>query len=205
MWQTSRESEWNGRVHKIIVSDSQSRLKFSDVLRLLRESADFRSYLTTQLSNTPFTAFRWETPPVTLASVDQEFECVVLDSPGIARTPDVRAFSSYFDTHPGEDVAVFPNLGNDAVMIVPCPIAADSTYGHFAAFLRNAPEHQQHALWKAIGQAMAERLSDQTVWLNTAGGGVSWLHVRLDSRPKYYHYSPYTSPPLEAPDLASKT
>ncbi|MGI9175867.1 MAG: DUF6940 family protein [Rhodothermales bacterium] len=24
------------------------------------------------------------------------------------------------------------------------------------------------------------------MWLSTAGGGVSWLHVRLDSRPKYY-------------------
>ncbi len=29
------------------------------------------------------------------------------------------------------------------------------------------------------------------LWLSTAGGGVAWLHVRLDSRPKYYGYSPY--------------
>jgi hypothetical protein len=26
----------------------------------------------------------------------------------------------------------------------------------------------------------------RAVWLNTEGTGVSWLHVRVDSRPKYY-------------------
>ncbi len=35
------------------------------------------------------------------------------------------------------------------------------------------------------GEAEPER------WLNTEGGGVAWLHVRIDQRPKYYHYAPY--------------
>jgi len=30
-------------------------------------------------------------------------------------------------------------------------------------------------------------------WLSTSGLGVGWLHVRLDSRPKYYTYEPYKS------------
>ena len=29
-------------------------------------------------------------------------------------------------------------------------------------------------------------------WVSTAGGGVAWLHVRLDSAPKYYTHRPYT-------------
>ncbi len=28
-------------------------------------------------------------------------------------------------------------------------------------------------------------------WLNTSGLGVPWLHVRIDSRPKYITYRPY--------------
>lgn len=32
------------------------------------------------------------------------------------------------------------------------------------------------------------------IWLNTAGGGVAWLHIRLDHRPKYYRYLPYKKP-----------
>jgi hypothetical protein len=38
---------------------------------------------------------------------------------------------------------------------------------------------------------MAQRLNEKPVWLSTAGGAVSWLHVRLDDRPKYYHYAMY--------------
>ena len=90
-----------------------------------------------------------------------------------------------------DDVVTFPNLGGDAIMVVPCPRAADSVYGHLASFVRNAAESQVHSLWQSVGEAMRKRLSEKAVWLSTAGLGVSWLHVRLDSRPKYYGYAPF--------------
>jgi hypothetical protein len=195
MWQTNTESESNGQIIKMTMSEAENRLRFSDFLRLLSDSADFRCYFNEQLSLVPFSAFRWETPGVTTASMNHYFECILLDSPELSRTPDVLAFSDYFASHGVDDVAVFPNLGNDAILIVPCPVAMDSAYGHIAAFLRNAPEKQRDSLWKSVGQAMTNRLSTQPVWLNTAGAGVAWLHVRLDSRPKYYGYITYKMPP----------
>ena len=33
---------------------------------------------------------------------------------------------------------------------------------------------------------------DMPLWVSTAGLGVSWLHVRLDARPKYYRHDAYT-------------
>ena len=42
-----------------------------------------------------------------------------------------------------------------------------------------------------VGAAMQRRLGAKPVWLSTAGAGVSWLHVRLDDRPKYYGYAPF--------------
>jgi len=45
--------------------------------------------------------------------------------------------------------------------------------------------------WKLVGGAMERRLGPRPVWLSTAGGGVAWLHVRLDDRPKYYGYAQY--------------
>ncbi len=42
---------------------------------------------------------------------------------------------------------------------------------------------------------MTQRIGAMPVWLSTAGAGVSWLHVRLDTRPKYYHHGPYRQPP----------
>ena len=38
---------------------------------------------------------------------------------------------------------------------------------------------------------MIRRLGTAPVWLSTAGAGVSWLHVRLGDRPKYYGHAPY--------------
>jgi len=36
-----------------------------------------------------------------------------------------------------------------------------------------------------------QRLGERRLWISTAGGGVAWLHVRLDSSPKYYGFRPY--------------
>ena len=79
----------------------------------------------------------------------------------------------------------------DATLVVPSPRGPDAAYGHLAAFVRGASEAQNHALWEAVGEAVEERLNQRPLWLSTAGGGVSWLHVRLDARPKYYAYRPY--------------
>ena len=75
--------------------------------------------------------------------------------------------------------------------MVPRPDRPPSAHGHLAAFVRQAPEPQRHALGESVGGAMGRRLGAAPVWLSTAGAGVPWLHVRLDDRPKYYGYGPY--------------
>ena len=51
-------------------------------------------------------------------------------------------------------------------------------------------------LWKQVGETMQLRLESDAVdgkrvWLSTSGLGVPWLHVRLDSEPKYYTWTEY--------------
>src|SRR5262249_55914637 len=145
---------------------------------------------TSLLAAAPYAAFRWETPPVTAASVSQPFEFVLLDRPGLAQRPEPKAFAEHY-ARSVAGVAIFPNLGGDAILVVPCPLAPPSAYGHLAAFVRLAPASQQHALWRSVGEAMAGRIGERPVWLSTAGAGVSWLHVRLDDRPKYYGHGLY--------------
>ena len=128
-------------------------------------------------------------PPVA-GTLSRPFEFVVLDSPGLTRRPEPEAFAEHF-AGAGADVVVFANLGGDAVMVVPCPVAEPSAYGQLAAFVRHTPEAQRQAFWQAVGESMERRLGAKPVWLSTAGAGVSWLHVRLDDRPKYYGFGPY--------------
>ncbi|HEY2828245.1 MAG TPA: hypothetical protein VGJ04_11660 [Pirellulales bacterium] len=190
MWTIRSEKLEGNRGLRFTADSSSPPATFDEVLNHLQSEADFRTRFNTLLANTPFSAFRWETPPVTLSTVSRPFEFVLLDSPGLARTPDRQAFAEHF-AGAQSSVVAFENLGRDAVLVVPCPRADDSAYGHLAAFVRQAPPAQHSELWQTVAEQMLQRISKKPVWLSTAGAGVSWLHVRLDDRPKYYGFGPY--------------
>lgn len=189
MWQTQIETLDGGRVQHFVISSDAETLSYADVLALWRDEVQFRSYFVSLLAESPFAAYRWETPCVTSTTLVRDFEFVLLRSDSLARTVDASAFGSHF--RDDREIATFPNLGGDAVMVVPCPIVGTDIYGHLASFIRKAPETQLHQLWRSVAVAMLQRVSAQPVWLSTAGMGVSWLHIRLDDRPKYYGYSPF--------------
>jgi hypothetical protein len=191
MWTSRSENLANGRTIKINIDLDASSVSYVEVLHRWQDDAEFRLFFIGLLADAPFAAFRWETPPITTATANRPFEFVLLDSPGLAREADAAAFAEHFGGAAQDGVVEFSNLGNDAIMIVPCPGDPLSAYCHLAAFVREAPEPQKHALWELVGAAMQRRLSSKPVWLSTAGAGVAWLHVRLDDRPKYYGYVPY--------------
>jgi hypothetical protein len=192
MWSTHSEPLNKGRSLKVMLQRGSASVSFEEVLKRWQHDDAFRSFFIAALADAPFSAFRWETPPISSTLVTRAFEFVLQDSPGLAANPDRDAFTEHFaDAEANQDVLSFPNLGNDATLIVPCPLAADSAYGHLAAFVREAPETQKHSLWAMVGKVAKAKLGKDPIWLSTAGAGVSWLHVRLDKRPKYYGYAPY--------------
>lgn len=191
MW-NSHISNIDPQTTKYALRTSDRALPFREVNDLWQTNADFRTWFSEQLRQSPFGAFFWETPPVTTDTVDRNFEFVLVDSPILARVaPDPSPFQAQFAARRGEEVITFSNLGGDAVLVVPAPVASADCYPNLARFLRHAPSSQVDSLWRSVGQAMQERLGSRPTWLSTAGLGVSWLHVRLDSRPKYYRYAPY--------------
>jgi hypothetical protein len=194
MWAAQSEELASVRGLRFKLTQDSRHATFAEVIHAWQRDAAFRIWFSDLLANAPYSAFRWESPAVTADSLSQCFEFVLLDSPSLARRPDQEAFAEHFGGSQA-GVVTFPNLGGDAIMVVPLPIADPSAYGHLAAFVRLAPEHQRDALWQAVGQAMSKRIGARPVWLSTAGGGVSWLHVRLDDRPKYYGYGPYKRSP----------
>jgi len=182
-----------GRGARLFLDLNARPASFANVLNAWQVDADFRTLFNSIVAGAPYSAFRWETPCLTTDRLAQPFECVLLDSPGLARNPDPDAFAEHF-AQAQNGIAVFSNLGKDAILIVPSPQSEHANYGHLAAFVRHAPEAQRSALWQAVGEAMAKRVGRKPVWLSTAGAGISWLHVRLDDRPKYYGFHPYPIP-----------
>ena len=157
----------------------------------------------------------WECTPITPANFESScFEFMVLPSPELARIsrPDPSPFEEFFsepcDAH---SVVSFDNLGANAKLIAPCPpiegskSSMSSNMAHLMSFLDTAPAPTVHVLWQRVGQQVLKEMKmlrqsltasvDTPRWLSTSGLGVSWLHIRLDQRPKYYTWTPYKTPP----------
>ena len=190
MWSWSCESP-DTQTIRFLVRSGDRRLNWGEVLSLWRDSAAFRTAFSSVLAAAPFEAFRWETPPVTAGDLEAAFEFVLVESPELLCAADPSPFAEHFSHAGNAPVVAFPNLGGDAELLVPCPLAPETAYAQLAAFVRAAPDRQRQALWMEASLAMERRLDDRPVWLSTAGGGVAWLHVRLDDRPKYYVHRPY--------------
>ena len=168
-------------------------LSWRDVVDRWQNDPSFRRFFVSLLVDAPFPAYFWETPPVTNATINQEFEFVLVDSQHLAgvRT-DQQAFADHFaSAQPGASVIEFSNLGSDATLVVPCPRGKLSAYSQLSTFVRQAPDDQQHQLWTLVGATLERQLGTQPVWTSTSGLGIYWLHIRLDSAPKYYTHEPY--------------
>lgn len=180
---------------KIRIDQGDESVSFREVLDRWRNDAAFRTFFNALLADSVFKAFRWELPPLTPENVDCPFACMLIKDQTLVGAPDPEPFAEQFVRARSPEVLQFANLGGDAVMVVPAPGEPLSAYPHIGAFVRKAPCEQRDRLWQSVGEAMADRLGEQPVWLNTAGTGVVWLHVRLDDRPKYYLHAPYRSHP----------
>lgn len=142
------------------------------------------------MRNDSFPGYFWEVKPVTKNILKEDFEFVLVETKAFnSKKADTTSFSSYFSTN--EKVVAFLNLGKDAKLIVPTPIIDRSSYTHLAKFTDKAPTDQQVAFWRKVGFEYEESIGASPKWLSTSGLGVYWLHVRIDSFPKYYQHRPY--------------
>ena len=190
MWEVRTQAVPSGI--RIKMFDQDTQLSFGNLFDLLENNADFACWYSETLAGCEFEAFFWELPPLTTGTFANDAEFVLIDSASLSRLrPDPVPFASQFARQRGADVITFPNLGGDALLIVPVQIGSVDSYPHLSTFLRTAPRSQVSSLWQVAARTVRENLSPAPRWLSTAGLGVSWLHLRLDTRPKYYSYSPY--------------
>lgn len=182
-----------GSTSRYQLCDDHNSLRWSEVVERWCDEKAFRTFFISLLKNAPYSAYFWETPPVSSATYGREFEFVLVDSKaltGIHANPS--AFANQFQTVSSDaSVVQFKNLGGDAMLVVPCPRTPVSAYAHLHDFTHQAPIDQQHEFWKQTGDAIQNCLAAEPIWVSTSGLGVFWLHVRLDSAPKYYTHNLY--------------
>jgi hypothetical protein len=191
-WSTSVQRIANG-VRIFLLRDS-APLTIHDFLKLLARNAHFADWYSAVLAASRFEAFFWELPALCLNAIHHDSEFVLLDAPALtAQAQDQRPFNEHFAANE-HDISVFTSLGGDAQLIAPCPTTDIACYSHLAVFIRQAPVLQRQHFWHATAATALELMSDKPRWLSTSGLGVSWLHARLDQKPKYFQHKPYKAP-----------
>lgn len=152
-----------------------------------------------------YNAFFFETKGCSYnSSKKKQFEFVLMNSPALhqfcqSAGADEYAFAEYLSFDKDDDIkpgASFTNLGGTSQLVAPTklPGQSASSYSHLAIFLREAPRNQIFELWKMVCEnylLVLQEEKDATYWLSTSGMGVSYLHFRIDDRPKYYTYKEF--------------
>lgn len=170
---------------------------FHDALTLMKDrDSPLTKTLIKLLQTESSTAYYWECPPINVDTVhSRNFEFVIIRAPSLDQVSvDMRSFLEHFSSSV-DSTAAFRSLGGDALLISPVPLedVDQNTYAHLAVFIRGAPETQVKDFFVAIASSALANLplSGSNCWLSTSGNGVSYLHARLDSRPKYYNWVEY--------------
>ena len=188
---TTRYIEQTG-VLKLQILEDNHLLAIRQIINYWINNRAFKQFFCSLFSDAGFEWYVWEMPPITRNNLAAPFECVLVQIPPRPRRPDRRSFATYFDPNgDNHGIVTFANLSRDALLVVPSPIRPEDEYIELANFLTQASEQQVHALWRVLGQSIMKRLNDQPLWVSVAGGGVAWLHLRLDTYPKYYRYREY--------------
>jgi len=171
---------------------------YKDFLEELGHEGEVVNSFIEILKTSNFEAYFFETPKITGNKLSsQKFEFVLVNAESLENvSPDKDAFQEHFSDCQ-RLVTKFHNLGGDSMLISPCPESSTNleAYSHLAKFVRKAPQKQVLEFWKETSKTALKHIrsrGSKPTWMSTSGLGIYWLHLRLDSRPKYYTYQPYS-------------
>lgn len=202
---SSHQNATKFKIHESSDPNSRKQITFQQFLKKLNSSKTFRNQFKTTITSVypsyPFVFF--ESPPVNADSIKTKMYEFVLVSTGTFHHvgTDYGAFRDKFDSerckNNGLNACEFPNLGNDAIMVTPKGVEGEThreKYTNLMSFLREGDEEEIDGFLKLVGVSAEKRVDEMgslDTWISTSGLGISWLHLRLDSRPKYYTYRDY--------------
>lgn len=190
MWNFKHQTSTSGKVIKYRLYQGEQQLTYEETIDGWIASPDFRTFYTGILADVPFQAFFWENPPVSSADLQAAYEFVLIDAAALySKSPQAKVFARYFT--PESEIVTFHNRRKDALLIVPAPISEEVHYTHLGNFVRQAPPTQVDQLWQELGKHLLEGITSGKKWFSTAGLGVNWLHIRIDSQPKYFKNPAY--------------
>lgn len=97
-----------------------------------------------------------------------------------------KLFKKYIIKSKNKYVITFFNLSKTSLLIIPYP-KQNKKFTTLKHFIDNSTQLQQKKFWKKVSNSIKKMLKIyKKVWVSTHGTGVPYLHIRIDTIPKYY-------------------
>ena len=131
-------------------------------------------------------SFFWETSCVT-KSLSTEYKEKYIENNELHKMKqNYQSFAKKINASQHKDVLSFFNLSKTSLLVVPKP-RSNKKFTTLKQFMDNATEKQQKVFWRKVVSCIHKMLkTHDKVWVSTHGRGVPYLHVRIDTVPKYY-------------------
>lgn len=109
-------------------------------------------------------------------------ECPILNN----LHQNIIPFENYIYAHYDKAVTSFYNSSRTAKLVIPIP-QSDKNFTTLKDFIDNASENHQKQFWKCVAYEIRQMNKlHKKIWVSTHGLEVGYLHVRIDTYPKYY-------------------
>lgn len=102
---------------------------------------------------------------------------------------DYSPFNQHILNTKNKDAVSFFNISGDTILVVPIP-RKNKSYVTIKEFIDFASENQQIGFWKLVAEQIELCFLTSNIdklYISTHGLGVSYFHLRICVKPKYYH------------------
>jgi hypothetical protein len=130
-----------------------------------------------------FKQYRIIFPPVNESSLQKPFSYYFIPIFAVAKRTDTETFRNILEKDKSNrNFVVFKNLSKTSLLFSPKIIPGTDiiTYRYISDFMEYATIKQITDIWTAVGHVALELSKKTTIFINTHGGGVAFLHIRID-------------------------
>lgn len=104
----------------------------------------------------------------------------------LPKTQDYKLFNEYIIKSKNKYATSFYNLSKSTKLVIPMP-RKNKNFSTLNNFCKNASKTHQQQFWKLVSNEIVKyKKNNKKVFISTHGLGVPYLHIRIESNPKYY-------------------
>eukprot|EP00477_Mikrocytos_mackini_P002256 GAHX01002488.1.p1 GENE.GAHX01002488.1~~GAHX01002488.1.p1 ORF type:complete len:291 (+),score=45.59 GAHX01002488.1:50-922(+) len=159
------------------------KVEFSPLVNVLRQIL---------AKETKFDAYYFEVIKVQKSELNTKVFEFVLIKTSIKNIQDAATFGTKIEN--SALAVVFDSTSSPPAKLV-CPHKGTESYNaHLAIYARNSSDEEFEYTWRLAFKTFFEDIDsagNKVRYLSTHGQAVLWLHIRIESTPKYYHYNEY--------------